>query len=445
MRKCLAILLALALLFLSGCTPREDHGPRAWEAGFGMASLQLPEAGEEPLYIAGYRNGKEITGVLDLQQARALWLSDGREAMLLISVDCVGLGSDTVARIRSGLADFCARTGCGSVNIVATHTHAGVDTLGLWGPVGIDGKNDAFMDLLVAGAIRAAEDAYADRSRGTLQWAVTKTEGLQEDSRDPAQYDSNLYQIRFQPDDPAQNPIRLWSFGAHAEALRSENTKVSRDYPGVVCDLIGRETGEDALYVPGAIGGLIMTPRLKEDVVENLQVTGQRIANRVLADAKWKEIPPELAVSRVEFETELDNTLFLYYKFLGILSNPVRQDLLGRYYVTTEVSVARLGDVALALIPGELFPELAEGTGNPTDPLGLCQIAEENGIHHLMILGLANDELGYIIPPSDFVLDEELPYFREAEGEHYEETNSVGPQCAADLAEAFEKALKKLP
>ena len=61
----------------------------------------------------------------------------------------------------------------------------------------------------------------------------------------------------------------------------------------------------------------------------------------------------------------------------------------------------------------------------------------------MIFVGLANDELGYIIPPSDYVLSEDAPYFNEAEGDHYEETNSVGVDCADDLAKALEKALEK--
>lgn len=59
-------------------------------------------------------------------------------------------------------------------------------------------------------------------------------------------------------------------------------------------------------------------------------------------------------------------------------------------------------------------------------------------------MGLANDEVGYILPPSDYLLDENLPYFREAEGDHNEETNALGRNCAADLAAAFEKACEAI-
>ena len=233
----------------------------------------------------------------DLQQARALWLSNGSSKTLLIVVDCIGLGNDTVQQIRSRLAPFCAETGCQSIHVVSTHTHAGVDTLGLWGPVGIDGKNAAFMEILISGAVEAAKLAYADRSEGMLLYSVTPTEDLQQDSRKPEVYDENLYQLVFKPRNENQNGIRLISFAAHAEALRGENTLVSRDYPGVVCDTIHQETGEDVLFLPGAIGGLIMTRELTQDpfcAEDNLLLTGEAIAQAALSSKEWKEMKAHL-------------------------------------------------------------------------------------------------------------------------------------------------------
>ncbi len=140
----------------------------------------------------------------------------------------------------------------------------------------------------------------------------------------------------------------------------------------------------------------------------------------------------------------MENTLFLYYRFLGILGNQVRRGLFGGYYIRSELTLLQLGDLTLALLPCELFPELVTDTGDPADPAPLAETAKAYGIDNLIVVGLANDELGYVIPPSDFVLDEELPYIREAEGRHYEETNSVSPYAAEAIAGAFEEALKKL-
>ncbi|MBQ2433962.1 MAG: hypothetical protein II266_05985, partial [Clostridia bacterium] len=124
------------------------------------------------------------------------------------------------------------------------------------------------------------------------------------------------------------------------------------------------------------------------------------------------------------------------------------------YSVQTELCLLTLGDILIALIPGEIFPELVIGeqyartVADAVNPEPLKNIAAKYGCETLLIIGLANDELGYIVPPSDFLLNEKLPYIerrRDGRGEdHYEETNSVGPECAIRIAEAFENALKKL-
>ena len=49
------------------------------------------------------------------------------------------------------------------------------------------------------------------------------------------------------------------------------------------------------------------------------------------------------------------------------------------------------------------------------------------GAEHNWIIGLGNDELGYFIPSYNYKLHDTLPYYREADGDHYEETNSLGP------------------
>ncbi|MBO6052705.1 MAG: hypothetical protein J6Q17_03120, partial [Clostridia bacterium] len=138
--------LLLALL-CTGCggggQVTSTTGAGKWTAGYAYAEIPLPEEGS--FYIAGYHNGWEITEVRDLQRATAMWLEAGDCRTALVSVDCVGLGSDTVARVRDSLADLIAETGC-AVHVIATHDHAGLDTLGLWGPVAEDGKNPAFMD-----------------------------------------------------------------------------------------------------------------------------------------------------------------------------------------------------------------------------------------------------------------------------------------------------------
>ena len=269
--------------------PAEEK--KLWTVGFGSAEIAVPENPQTPLYIAGYNQGWEYTDILDLQRANAIWLEAEEGGMLIISIDCVALSSNYVKEIRSRLSAFSAETGCRAINVVSTHTHAGLDTLGLWGPIGVDGKNEAFMENLMQAAVKAAQAAYADRSQGTLGFASVDTLGVQYDSRLPRVYDSRLYQLRFTPTDVSKNGVRVIVYDAHAESLRGANKKLSRDYPGVMSDIIAAETGEDMLFLPGAVGGLIMTDEMVSpfDAERNLEATGRKLADFALS---MKPEPP---------------------------------------------------------------------------------------------------------------------------------------------------------
>ena len=198
------------------------------------------------------------------------------------------------------------------------------------------------------------------------------------------------------------------------------------------------------------------------DAEANLLLTGEKLADYALSvsSSDERELSPVLCDEGISFSVPLDNTVFLYYKFLGILGNKAvgssDPEIAGEtgYGLESCLSVLRLGDTALLLIPGEIFPELVWGGGreNPSNPGAvnpepLSGIMERYGLADFFPVGLADDELGYIVPPNDFLTDTAAPYLNAAEPEdgsrHYEETNSVGVNCARKIAENLEKLLKK--
>lgn len=472
----LCALLAVFLIYFKNTkqevTVFHSGGQSAqWCMGFGRQAIDVPEDSEQPLYIAGYNSGAKISGVLDLCCAQAVWMDTGDDGILLIGVDCVGLNRTTIQTIRQRLEDFCEETGCIAVNIYSTHTHAGVDTLGLWGPTLVDGKNDDYSANLIEAAVTAAKQAYENRTAGSLYMGYAETENMLRDSRDPQVYDPNLYQIRFEPDagsaaaaddaasgatpdnSYADTGIRMFLYGAHAESLRSSNPFVSRDYPGVLGDLVEEATGDVCMYMPGAVGGLIMTKEFITPYTLNLELTGQMLAEYALSitPESEKELDPVLSFASAEFAAPLDNTGFLFYKFLGILDNDASRnyDSATGYELESEMALLKLGDTLFCLMPGEIFPELVwggeYGDANPegVNPEPLADIASAYGFDQLLVIGLANDELGYIVPPSDFLLNEDAPYLEKTmdyKGEnHYEETNSVGPETANVIAEVFQR------
>jgi hypothetical protein len=125
-------------------------------------------------------------------------------------------------------------------------------------------------------------------------------------------------------------------------------------------------------------------------------------------------------------------------------------------YIYSEVGYLELGekDIGMFLIPGELFPELYNGefltmenSATRTDAHYKI-LKKQSDAKHTFVLGLCNDELGYIIPDNDFLLDAKLPYINGAhdhmDRNHYEETNSTGIKTARILLDAMDNLIKSV-
>jgi hypothetical protein len=103
----------------------------------------------------------------------------------------------------------------------------------------------------------------------------------------------------------------------------------------------------------------------------------------------------------------------------------------------------------VACIPGEIYPELVlDRVQDPPDPgADFPKAPIEPAIYkqlrspHRMLLGLANDEVGYIIPKRQW--DEQKPFCYGRTKAQYGETNSVGPDVAPVLCKAFQDLVQK--
>ena len=125
--------------------------------------------------------------------------------------------------------------------------------------------------------------------------------------------------------------------------------------------------------------------------------------------------------------------------------------------VRSEVGLVEIGPLRILTLPGEPLPELAIGgydgrftppnqdlvaPDNPNPPdLDAAPappyLHEQMAAPHHWVLGLANDQIGYVIPHAHFEVGA-VPYLIEADGDHYEETNSLGPETAPLLLDAVE-------
>src|SRR5207247_7991209 len=103
-----------------------------------------------------------------------------------------------------------------------------------------------------------------------------------------------------------------------------------------------------------------------------------------------------------------------------------------RLCLKTEVGWLRLGDLEAAAIPGEMYPELVlDKVQDPADPgADFPDAPTEPAVYkqmkgpHRMLVGLANDEIGYVIPKRQW--DETPPYCYGRKKRQYGEINTHG-------------------
>ena len=116
--------------------------------------------------------------------------------------------------------------------------------------------------------------------------------------------------------------------------------------------------------------------------------------------------------------------------------------------IRTEVGYLKFGDLEVAVIPGEIYPELVLGkVQDPADPgADFPDAPVEPAIYaqlrgkHRMLIGLGNDEIGYLIPKRQW--DEKPPFCYGRKKAQYGEENSVGPEAAPIICGSFRDLVK---
>ena len=449
---------------LTGDEKFTDKKGEYFTCGFGKAVLTPDDAAEGKYFIAGYGSDNPATGVLDDMYARAVYLDDntGSGGVIMCVVDAVGISRKDINKIRKKVIKSGRIPNLKSINICATHSHSAIDTQGLWGEkIYKSGRDDDFMERLHGLTAQAIIDAYENRTDGRLFYAVRKTEDLQFDCRTPDTYDSNLTKIRFESFD-GKKEICMVNFASHAELLGSETKKVSADFPAyMIKEIEAHNENCDAVFYNGAIGGMISAKEIKKvyrneiDCEEYTMQFGRKLGEMVNSMQEETEIPPIINIKSVPVSIKASNFVLILARLLKVLNNDIsRNRKLREAYIYTEIGYLELGnaDIGMFLIPGELFPELftgefltEENSANGTK--AEYKILKDQGnAKHKFVIGLCNDELGYIIPENDFFLNARTPYIDAGKDRfdrnHYEETNSTGPDTARTILENMNSLIR---
>ncbi len=436
-----------------------------WTCGFGKASYTPADYKSKTYYIAGYDSNNPVKGVLDDLYARAVYLDDNRGdgGAIFCALDCVGISRKDINDIRKAALESGKLGKIKSINISSTHTHAGIDTQGLWGEkIFKCGKDKDFMDNLKKAAAQAVITAYEKRKDGRLFMGHAVVEDMQADVRTPVTYDKNLNRIRFSPDDKSGD-IYIVNFASHAELLGTTSL-VSADFPAYLIKEIEESVpASNAVFFNGAIGGMISAKEIKKvyrdsiDCEAYMKGFGKQLGEIALSVENETQLKPILNIKSKGVMIPGDNTVLILARYLKVLNNDIgRTEKRTKVCIYSEVGYMELGekDVAVFLIPGELFPELYNGefltekdSANHRPASYKKVLSDMTQCRHKFVIGLCNDELGYIVAENDFLLNETLPYINKAtddmDRDHYEETNSTGPETGkiildetADLIES---------
>jgi hypothetical protein len=455
--------LSIALCALT-CVPNLRAADAGLSAGIAEVDVTPKVGGDKPVFIAGFGHNRKATAVHDPIMARAVVLEHDKKKIALVAVDIVGLFLGNVESIRKELPGFVY------VMVSSTHNHEGPDTLGLWGASPFaSGMDDDYMKTLEAGVVKAVKNADANRKPVTAKIGTIDAPELIHDGRKPIVLHDELVALIF-TDVESKKPLGvLVQWNCHPETLDSKNTQISADFVGFTVKELRKSQGCPIAYFTGTVGGLMTSLKvpikgpkgeeLKDGTFEKTEEFGwllAKAADKAIAKAQPVTLTPFEARTR-DVHIPVDNRVYQLGTSIGVLKRPIYlwedtpypakpqivKTVEKRCAIRTEVGYMKLGDLEVAVIPGEIYPELVLGkVQDPADPnADFPNAPVEPSIYgqlkakHKMLIGLGNDETGYFIPKRQW--DEKPPFAYGLTKTQYGEVNSCGPETAPIICKAF--------
>lgn len=380
--------------------------------------------------MSGHWNIRYAKSVRDPLFAHALVLDDGEAPICLITVDVLSVQRGTVLRCREAI-EKATGIAAERIAISATHTHYGPLVARIWTR---DVQPDPdYLAAFEAGIVRAATSAWEARQPAQIAigWAfegrlsfnrrfmmrsgevvmhppVGSTDILYQEGRtDP---EVGVISVR----DLADNPLGWWvNFACHA-TVSDQGDAISADYPGALSAEMKRRHGEDVvtLFGNGCCGNLCQIDVFDPDRPRKgdplLKALAEGIADAVERAEEQAEFTGDLALDARSVETQLplrhiapeveqaaralledgeydDNDAashreYTYARMVVELVEEKRE----RPLTPAEIQALRIGDVALVMLPGEVFVEH-----------GLT-IKLQSPAKRTFVVELANGIVGYI-------------------------------------------------
>jgi len=428
----------------------------------------------DPVWIAGFQKGRAAQGVKDDLMAVAAVIDDGDKRIAIVAIDTIGLMRNFVLDVRQSTNK---EWGLDHLMIHATHNHEGPDTQGLWGPGLFEsGVDQDYMRELKGSILSVVETAISNLEPAEMSIARIATDPRTpiKDKRKPIVIDEDIRALLFRRPDKSVIGTVV-NFGIHVELAWDKNLLLTSDIAGYLRrgisegiyyneELRMSGLGGTTLWLTGNIGGLMTSgPNdpvydifLKERITEaghhKARAFGYGLAKSVIEaveqDSFIQSQTPRLTVRTREVELGIDNLLLSIAILMGLVDSDPELHLTPPFVrYLSEVTFIQLGDATITAIPGELYPEIA--VGGIENPDGADYSISPQEIPPLrtqlcgkvnLMVNLANDAIGYIIPKSEW--DDSAPWIYGEEEETYGEVVSLGSETAPAIHSAVVEVVK---
>ena len=359
----------------------------------GVAEADITPVGEDWL---GHRYQ-----VHDRLKARIAVFRDGNLTVAFVGADLFGVSYADNLAIREGAREL----GVDHTVVASSHNHESGDTIGVYGHYPAEYLAH-IKQQTVAGIERALENlqpvAQLRVASRELPMDGIRVQDLFRNARNPGLLDPTISVMQAIGND--NKPIlTMVHFACHVESVASGPREITADFPGYMCDEMKADGLGQPVFLNGAVGGMVSGDN-KARTHESSREMGLKLAAIIKELVKTAQSPGAHVFSAERRPLHIPVT---NQNFLARYKEGMRELVRGR--IVTDMTYIRLGEAQFITLPGELLPEVS------------FEILEHMDGFPRMLLGLANDQIGYMVPPYDFRDD------------YYEETMSQGPATATQV------------
>ena len=348
------------------------------------------------------------------------------------------------------------------------------------------GTDPKYMAFLFEKVRKSVEAAVAEMKTGEMTFAQKDIGEKYFDNRNRESASAlmtDLSRFTFTPDD-GSTPTIIANMAAHPDTagLPVESDKdsghyISGDYVYYIGETLNK-AGYNFLYIGGAICGIYIGRDPSDEKIESqkrveisqrygrklgkillsLTLTEDEIRNDAflseLTDREeqltsdkyvyWYEgwepveettVEPLLNVKIKSVRINVTNNIMILAAKLNLANHTViKED--GKYFISTEIGLVNLGSKTAVMMPGEICQDLVCGGASLTAEGSVSgkafsgKTVDEIFGDDLIIFGLANDAIGYVVPDNDYAIGLDFG--------HYHETLSLGKKTASTLISEYE-------